>query len=96
MAMGSQDNKKKSRKWKNRHFIQALVHAWDGLTTSYREERNFRCPGSFNLFLLAEGYLAGRNLAAVCHIYSGYQRGAEFNHREFGGPDYQLPVSSAG
>lgn len=42
MAMGSQDNKKKSRKWKNRHFIQALGHAWDGLTTAYREERNFR------------------------------------------------------
>lgn len=39
MAMGSQD---KHQVEKNRHFIQALGHAWDGVKDVVKKERNMR------------------------------------------------------
>ena len=45
MLMGLKENKKKRRyvnHWKNRHFINSLAFALEGLVTACKEERNLR------------------------------------------------------
>lgn len=44
-----------TNKWKNRHFYRSLKHAWEGLVTVFKEERNFR----FELVCLSLVIIAG-------------------------------------
>ena len=44
MLMGLKENRKNSshKNWKNKRFFDSTKHAWDGVKTIWKEERNLR------------------------------------------------------
>lgn len=61
MPMDSKENRKKYRQdsWKNKRFFDSAKHAWEGVTTIWREERNLRNHFGLGIFPILAGLLLG-------------------------------------
>lgn len=66
MAMGSQD---KHQVEKNRHFIQALGHAWDGVKDVVKKERNMRFHIIAAVLVIIVAFLMQVNVLSGCGCY---------------------------
>lgn len=55
--MALKDKKKYSTQWKNRSFVQAFSHAFEGLRAVYHDERNFRFDCWAGCLVIIAGFL---------------------------------------
>ena len=61
---------------KNKHFINSLEFAWQGIKTVFREERNMRKHVAFGVTAIVFGFLFSLTLAEWLWLFflSGWQK----------------------
>lgn len=56
MDLKEKNNRKQDNMWKNTQFLKSFHHAYDGVKTIWREERNLRYHVAFGFFPVLGGF----------------------------------------